>query len=304
VKAAAESPDVLSSEDGPLLQPGPLFLPHTGDEYDESSHIAPLSEFTMQRQEDAGYDLLGGPQVAAERLFWYRWIEGHQVSFVLWRTMGDVLGRQPDGMPSQRELDVLTTCVDGYSAMLLYSATVPREHYHACTRVRMALQHPAFSGAWAPDYRPIHRLFRGRLPWQDDPSCDALNDAVTLNRETHDHIADHLVPDGRSLLQKSAGGPGAVSREKEDLYDNFFLTIRRSVSHAEVVEQLDSRIAELTEDLGHNGLYPNVDGAHFPVLIGSSSDAMASLATDVLTILRRAAVLIAAMARPLEEARR
>ncbi len=301
---ASETPDVLSSEDGPLLQPGPLFLPHPGDDYDQSPNQAPPSELTLQRPEDWGYDLLGGPEVHAERLFWYRWIEGHQISFVLWRTIGDVLGRQPDGLPSPRELDVLTACVDGYSAILLYSATVPRDHYHSCTRVRMALQHPAFSGAWAPDYRPIHRLFRGRLPWQDDPSSDALNDAVTLNRETHDHIADHLVPDGRSLLQKSAGGPGAVSREKEDLYDNFFLTIRRPVSHAEVVEQLDSRIATLTEDLRHNGLYPNVDGAHFPVLIGSSSDAMTSLATEVSTILRRAAVLIAEMERPLEKARR
>jgi hypothetical protein len=304
---AAEGQTELTTEDPltteePLLQPRLLFLPPTGRGYDKGSYSP---ESTVPRHEDSGYDLFGRSPVEPTHLFWYRWIAGHQVSFILWRTLGEAIGRRANDIPAQRELDVLAACVDGYSAMLLYSATVPRDHYHAHIRERMALQHPSFSGTWAPDYRPIRRLFRDGFPWLGDPSCAALAEAIALNQETHDHIAEHLVPDGRSLLQKSVGSRAArISRKKEDLYDNFFLAIRRPVSRAEVVEQLNSRIVELVADLAHNGLYPNVGGAHFPVLVGSSSDAMAGLATGVPRILRRAALLIADMRRPLEKARR
>lgn len=299
---AAEGHVVVPSHHFSALQPRLLFLPPTGRGYAERSHVAYAPEFTDRQS--PGYDLFGSSPVEAARLFWYRWIAGHQVSFILWRTMGDVLERQPDpdAVPTPYELDVLAACVDGYSAMLLYSATVPREHYHADTRVRMAQQHPSFSGTWAPDYRPIRRLFRGKFPWQGDPSCAALCDAVEFNRQTHDHIADHLVPAGRSLLQKSASSSDAgISREKEDLFDNFFMTIRRPVSRAEVVAQLNSRVVELAADLEHHGLYPHVDGQHFPVLTGPSSSAMSPLATGVLRILSRAVVLMEDMRHPLQE---
>lgn len=211
------------------LQPRLLRLPPSGNDYAGRDFPTELGV----PAESVRYDLFGSVPVDAAPLFWYRWITGHQISFVLWRAIADVLVRHPDHSPPPDELDLLTTCVDGYSAMLLYSSTVPRDHYHTHTRVRMALQHPSFSGAWAPDYRPTRRLFRGRVPWQGD--CAALDEAVDRNRRMHDHVADHLVPDGRSLLQASAGSTtAAVSREKEDLYDNFFLTIRRPVSRAEV----------------------------------------------------------------------
>lgn len=292
--------DPVPGEHFPVLQARLLFMPPTGHEYAEQSCATYDPEFADR--DFPAYDVFGSCRVEARRLFWHRWIAGHQISFVLWRAMGDVVRRHLDDMPTERELDVLASCVDGYSAMLLYSATVPREHYHAHTRVRMALQHPSFSGTWARDYWPIRRLFRGRFPWQGDPSCAPLGEAVARNRRTHDHIADHLVPDGRSLLQKSAGCSGAgVSREKEDLYDNFFMTIRRPVSHADLVAQLDSRIAELAADLEHNGLYPNVDGRHHPVVTGRSDDAMRPLVTGVLRTLRRAVRLMENMR--LEEVR-
>lgn len=298
---ALEREHAPSTEDSLLLQPRLLFLPPAGCDYERS--YAESSEFTVSREDGPEYDLLGCSPVDPA-LFWYRWIAGHQVSFILWRTIGGVVRRHTDELPPQHELDVLAACVDGYSAMLLYASTVPRDHYHAHTRVRMAEQHPSFSGRWAPDYRPLLRIFMGRLPWQCDPSCAAVDEAIALNRKTHDHIADHLVPDGRSLLQKSARGPADVSREKEDLYDNFFLTIRRTVSHTEIAEQLDMRIAEIADDLAHNGLYPNVDGAHFPVLIGAPCEEMEELAASVPQTLRRAALLTADLRRPLAEARR
>jgi L-tyrosine peroxygenase len=267
-----------------------LFMPPTGHEFAEQPRETDDIELTDLAFPD--YDVFGVRKVEARPLFWYRWIAGHQISFVLWRAMCDIV-RHHDDMPTERELDMLTACVDGYSAMLLYSSTVPREHYHAHTRVRMALQHPSFSGAWAPDYRPIRRLFRSRLPWQGDPACAALAEAVARNRMTHDHIADHLVPDGRSLLQKAAGGSApSVSQEKEDLYDNFFMTIRRPVSHAELISQLTSRIAELVADLVRNGLYPNVGGRHHPVVTAWSDDVMRPLVNGISRTLRRAAQLM------------
>ncbi|WP_433664234.1 L-tyrosine 3-hydroxylase [Nocardia sp. CA-128927] len=287
----------------PPLQPHVLFMPPVGDDFEGSADAD--NEAAAVDREMLDYPVFGAHPVEEERLFWYRWIAGHQVSFLLWRAMRDVVCHHSDDDadgPGERELDLLSACLDGYSAMLLYSSTVPRDHYHADIRVRMALQHPAFSGTWAPDYRPVRRLFRGKMPWQDDPSCAALGKAVARNEETHSHIADHLVPDGNSLLQQSVGAPGvSVSREKEDLYDNFFLTMRRPVSHAEFVGQLDSRIADLTADLKHNGLYPNVDGHHHPV-VTKSGGAMRPLVTDILHVLDRAARLVSDMR--LEEARR
>lgn len=280
-----------------VLQPRLLRLPPPGHEYTGQDFPA---EFGVPA-ESARYDLFGSVPVDVAPLFWYRWITGHQISFVLWRAIADVLVRHADDAPEPDELDLLTTCVDAYSAMLLYSSTVPREHYHAHTRVRMALQHPSFSGAWAPDYRPTRRLFRGRLPWQRD--CAALDEAIARNRRMHDHVADHLVPDGRSLLQASAGSAtAAVSREKEDLYDNFFLTIRRPVSRSEVLAQLSSRVMDVTADLARHGLYPDVGGTHFPVLVGPSD--ATPIALEVVAILRRVTLLASNTLRTLEEARR
>ncbi|MCE7000413.1 L-tyrosine 3-hydroxylase [Saccharothrix sp. S26] len=275
------------------LQPRLLFLPPAGGPYAEDGR-----DRFAARPADLdglpGYQVFGARPVEARRLFWYRWIAGHQISFSLWRVISDIVLRHGDDAPSEREIDTLVACVDGYSAMLLYSSTVPREHYHAHLRPRMALQHPAFSGAWAPDYRPVRLLLRGRFGWQADRSGSALADAVDRNHRTHDHIADHLVPDGKSLLQKTAGVTKAgVTPDKEDLYDNFFLTIRRPVSHAEFLAQLRERVVELASDLAENGLFPEVDGRHHPVVTSRSDPVMRPLITDVVTAVARATRLAA-----------
>ncbi|GAA2923039.1 hypothetical protein GCM10020221_18930 [Streptomyces thioluteus] len=241
------------------------------------------------------YNVFGSHPVEVERTFWYRWIVGHQLSFALWRAMYEVVGHSPDTVPSPPELDLLAACVDAYSAMLIYSSTVPRGHYHSHIRRRMALQHPAISGTWAPDYRPVRRIFRGKLPWQGDPSCEALGKAVARNAATHDYIADHLVPDGPSLLQQSIEAAGVtVSREKEELYDNFFLTVRRPVSRVQFVDQLRARVAGVGTDLARNGLYPNVGGHHHPVVTGQSGGLMMTLVPGALRALDEAIGLVTA----------
>ncbi|WP_328442090.1 hypothetical protein OG828_46260 [Streptomyces sp. NBC_00457] len=278
--------------DSPALQLRPLLLPAPGQEFEPSSEEI-LDDDTVEPGIPE-YSIFGVHPVDPERIFWYRWITGHQISFALWRAMYDIIGYRRDNMPSAPELNTLAVCVDAYSAMLLYSSTVPRAHYHSHIRHRMSLQHPAFSGTWAPDYRPVRHIFRGKLPWQDNPLCASLADAVARNAATHDYIAAHLVPNGRSLLQQSAQTVSAtVSREKEELYDSFFLTVRRPISRAQFIRPLRVRVAEVGADLAHNGLYPNVDGHHHPVVTGPSGGSTMTLVPRVLSTLDEATRLVA-----------
>lgn len=290
-------PQPASSDrlDPPLLQLRPLFLPDPGRPFDPAGGEEPDDATAATRAGDVpDYNIFGTHPVDAERVFWYRWITGHQVSFALWRAMHEIVGNTPDAMPSRPGLDALAACVDAYTAMLLYSSTVPRAHYHSHIRRRMALQHPAISGTWAPDYRPVRRLFRGKLPWQGEPSCEPLGTAVARNTAAHDYIAAHLVPDGRSLLQQAIGTPAmAVSREKEELYDNLFLTLRRPVSRGRFLGQLRERVAEVGADLAYNGLYPNVEAHHHPVVTGHSGGIMMTLVPGVLSAVDGATRLIA-----------
>ncbi|WP_245633613.1 L-tyrosine 3-hydroxylase [Amycolatopsis jejuensis] len=241
------------------------------------------------------YGIFGVHPVDPEPVFRYRWILGHQVSFALWRAMSGIIGDHESTVPGPAELDSLAAFVDGYSAALLYASTVPRPHYHSHVRRSMALQHPAFSGTWAPDYRPVGRLFRGKMRWQGGLSCAGLDAAMARNAATHDYLADHLVPNGRSLLRQSAHeAASTVSREKEALYDEFFLTVRRPVGRAEFVRQLRARVAEVGQDLACHGLYPNVGGQHHPVVSGPAGAALITLVPEVLRTLARAARFVAA----------
>ncbi|NSC25605.1 L-tyrosine 3-hydroxylase [Streptomyces albus subsp. chlorinus] len=276
----------------PQLQLRPLFLPPPGREFGPGRGEDP--DDGAMEPEVPEYNVFGAHPVETERLFWYRWILGHQVAFALWRAMYEIIGDRRERMPSPPQLDSLTACVDAYSAMLLYASTVPRAHYHSHIRHRMMLHHPAFSGTWAPDYRPVRRLFRGRLPWQGDPSCQALRAALARNTEAHEYIAGHLVADGRSLLRQSVQAANlTVLRDKEELYDNFFLTVRRPISRVEFLRHLRERAAEVGADLAHNGLYPNVGGHHHPVVTGPSGAVLITFVPGVLRVLDKATRLVA-----------
>lgn len=202
-----------------------------------------------------------------ERLFWFRWIIGHHVSMLIWRLMGDVLADVHQDTPDRLHCEAFCQYIDSYSVALVYTSTAPRAIYHSEIRRRMTLQHPAFSGTWAGDYRPVARLMRGRTGWLAEPSCADVADSVARNTAIHDHIADHLVPDGGSLLREAANTAGpSVSLDKEDLFDNFFMTIRRPTTRIEALRQLAERVGLIAEDLERHGLYPLVDGVHHPVL--------------------------------------
>jgi L-tyrosine peroxygenase len=200
-----------------------------------------------------------------EELFWFRWITGHQVCFVVWRLIAQLLDDVNHGRRSPYQaIEPMCRFVDGYSAMLLYTGSCPRELYGALIRPSMRLRHRAFSGSWAPDYWPIRELFRGRQPaalWTADTG--ELVDAVAFLQLVHDGVAARLVTDGKSLLREAS-----VRRPRHGMagmiYDTYFMTLRAPVLHHDVVTQLLRRIVAIAQDVAANGLYAGDDTSERP----------------------------------------
>jgi hypothetical protein len=195
------------------------------------------------------------PDTTAEELYWFRWITGHQVCFVIWRLMGQLLDEVDRGATApEAALEPICRYVDGYSAMLLYTGSCPRDSYEALIRPSMRLRHRGFSGTWAPDYTRVRELFRGRRP-SPVSSVDSgeLHDAVRMLNVVHDGVAAKLVPDGRSLLNQAS-----VRRLNHGLvgmiYDSYFMTTRMPVARPEVVAQLLRRLVAIARDIAANGL--------------------------------------------------
>jgi hypothetical protein len=240
----------------------PLTMPYPGAGYQPGSRLiaGEFAETSRRIQTIHEYGLATGevqPCLEQDSLFWFRWITGHQVSFILWRMAANLL---EDVALHRRSADsavpALIHYVHGYSAMLLYTGSCPRADYHRVIRPSMQLRHPGFSGAWAPDYLPVRQLLRGRLgPLEASPLSAELGEAVELNQLVHEHVAAKLVPDGISLLRQA----GHTARRQDGrllslLYDNYFLTWRGPVSQPDVIAQLFRRLVAIMQDVKVNGL--------------------------------------------------
>lgn len=198
------------------------------------------------------------PDESSDRLFWFRWITGHQVTFILWQLIARTKDALPeeDGPRRRAGLEAMTELALGYCAMLLYTASTPKEVYHDVIRPSMFLQHRGFSGTWAPDHAPVQSLFRGKKLACTRDSAD-LRRAVSMYQTIHAGIAAKLVPSGRSLLQQTAQ---ATAVQHPDvlgvLYDNYFMTLRSPATVEDVVAQLLRRLNAIVLDVRTNGLYP------------------------------------------------
>ncbi len=191
--------------------------------------------------------------VTVDRLFWFRWITGHQTTFVLWQLLAAAMA---DG--SGDALRRARLYVRGYSQMLLYTSSCTREIYHRVIRSVIARQHPHLSGSWARDYGPVRALLRGRVEL-DSPDGAALTEECLLNEQIHNDIAAKLVPSGPSLLQTAKNHPNALSGRREmllTLYDSTFLTVRAPTSYEMVIVQLVRRLQAINLDIAANSLYP------------------------------------------------
>nr|CAA55748.1 lmbB2 [Streptomyces lincolnensis] len=196
--------------------------------------------------------------LGVDRLFWFRWITGHQVTFVLWQLLASVLAESAEGPGGEaRAAERARRYVRGYSLMLLYTSSCPRSVYDRLIRPHLALQHRHLSGAWARDYHPVRSLLRGRLPAGLDDA--PLREECRLNHHVHEGIAAKLVPSGVSLLQQTNQHQEQrfLHRDRlSSLYDCVFLTVRAPASYEQVVTQLVRRLHAIGQDLAANGLYP------------------------------------------------
>jgi len=233
----------------------PLILPSPGEPLTDS----PGAELTLwPAPAPQGIDVLDAD---AERIAWFRWITGHQVSFVLWRLLdAEVTAVVGGALPDLNDIESLPVgawerYVDGYSAMLLYAGSCSRGMYHRLIRPSMRLQHPSFSGSWSPDCARVRRLFHDTRVLRQDGTAARLAVAVEAIHRVHLRVAERLVPEGPSLLRESP-----VKRQDWGdtafLYDNYFLTRRRSVERRQAVGQLLRRLGAISDDLAVHGLYP------------------------------------------------
>ncbi|GIJ29222.1 hypothetical protein Vqi01_43840 [Micromonospora qiuiae] len=279
----------------------PLALPHPGNAWLSDGtigddlrdcHLALLS--TDLRTTPAGPDDL-------EKLFWFRWIVGHHISFVLWRLLAGALVRLAEGDPDNRTLTAtVTEYVRAYSAMLIYTGSSTQAIYNEAIRPSMYRLHNTFSGTWSADYPAVRALFRGRrAPRGVTAGAAELLREVRLSHQIHLGVASKLVVDGRSLLQHLVDNPAANQpRMWASIFDCYFLTVREPVTGHQVLAQLLRRCKAVAMDLETNGLYPA--GARYTGFVPEELRTPAALAceNELTEIVLRVAGLATGAVRP------
>lgn len=238
------------------------------------------------------------PAKSVPDLFWFRWITGHQISFIAWQLLAAAIDeivhypRESRALPSARAA-LFTMC---YSAMLVYSSSVPRDLYASFVRPRLARQHPAFSGTWARDYRSVARFLRGTDDLGGGPEVRELLAARDVNHEVHEGVTVKLVPNGHSLLRTALESSAATRPPNAMaflLYDDFFLTERREICYGMVLKQLVRRVVACNADLACNGLYPSCASSHCEEPPAFKSPPIAAIAQQIPHILAATAATAA-----------
>ncbi|WP_340556913.1 hypothetical protein [Streptomyces sp. GSL17-111] len=250
----------------------PLTLPHPGEPYATEgcvrhADVRQVCRALHTRAEEGLEITRPAAGFTLERLFWFRWITGHQISFVIWRLLADALARLSAGEGDREELSAeITQHVRGYCGMLLYTGSCDRAVYNGTIRPSMYRLHSTFSGTWAPDYPAVRSLFRGRrVPPVAASQVEALVREVRLSSRIHLGVASKLVTGGRSLLQRSIADRDTVQpRMWGAVFDCYFLTLRAPVSSPEVASQLLRRQKAVVMDLAANGLYPAAGSDEVP----------------------------------------
>ncbi|MGF0176753.1 hypothetical protein ACQF36_41745 [Streptomyces sp. Marseille-Q5077] len=202
------------------------------------------------------------------RISWFRWVTGHQISFVIWRLLLQEMrtAALADGPRQANAIATMSQYVRGYCAMLLYTASCSRDVYETLIRPSMFLAHPGFSGTWAPDFAAVRQVFRGRqLTWPGSGSGTAeLRRAVDLNRLVHAGVAAKLVPNGGSLLQEAPASDAQRPEQLGTLFDSYFMTARAPGCEGRAVPQLLRRLEAVTLDLITHGLTDQGDEEQRP----------------------------------------
>jgi L-tyrosine peroxygenase len=247
----------------------PLTLPHpSGAPFLGSTVDADLQEAYLRMLSTVCSGYRTEPTMTdaeLKQLFWFRWITGHHMSFIIWRLLAEDLRRLDTDDGDRPALSAaITEYVRGYNAMLLYTGSSTRAIYNDTIRPSMYRVHPAFSGTWSADYAAVRGLLRGRkVPPVAAAGSDELLRQIKLGQQIHIGVASKLVVGGRSLLQDLVDDPAAPHpRAWSALFDCYFLTMRAPVSGRQLLAQLLRRSKAVAIDLATNGLYPAV--ANYP----------------------------------------
>ncbi|MFD8982658.1 hypothetical protein [Streptomyces sp. NPDC059564] len=251
----------MSTPTGPATVP-PLLVPAPGDAPAPpgvtcSRQCGPAPDPHVLRDAPAAP---GDPDARAR----YRWRVGHHAAVVLWQLMTAELDRALTNPDSEDEAIGRTArSYDLYSVLLLYAGSCSPQRYADTVRADMAICHPAFSGQWAADYRPLPGLVREVLNSLPRERTALLRDAIRSNQRIHAAVAARLVPEGTSLLQEAGRHPGCAPTPKETgLFDAFFSVLRGPVCASGLKSQLLYRLALARDDLLVHGLYgPNASWA-------------------------------------------
>ncbi len=232
----------------------PLALPVPGTARDET--VAGDDDLVELSRQIFDVCTSGDAPVAAAdeaELAWFRWITGHQVSFVLWALMARLMSRyERRCIERQAVVHALRDHVLGHCAMLAYAGSCSRQVYEATIRPSMWRQHRAFSGSWAPDFVLVRDLLRGHHSARLDGARGSLSRAIALHHAIHSAVASKLVPGGHSLLQ-AAHLPEPDRSLTDGLYDSFFLTVRSPTPFTAVLVQLFRRLVAIAQDVSANG---------------------------------------------------
>ena len=246
----------------PLVLP-PVHDDFTSDGHSDAAFTSSCLELLESISEGPDRGTSGSP--IADDVFWFRWITGHQVSFIVWRLASQCLDHETtDAGNDKATAHRLASYVRAYAAMLLYTGSCPVTVYHRLIRPTMRRQHPAFSGSWAPDFQPVRPLFRMRKVPSFDGGGVEVAEALRMQDATHDCIAARLVPDGKSLLRQSTVPPPANSRLTGMFYDTYFLTVRDGISRQDVAAQLVRRVVAICRDVHRHGLTAPADDPPTP----------------------------------------
>ncbi|QEV05008.1 L-tyrosine 3-hydroxylase [Streptomyces prasinus] len=230
---------------------------------DDPAPIMALSKRLRQLDSDDSGSSLPRPRrgdAELDRLFWFRWVTGHQITFAIWQLLAGVVdeANTPEA-DLERIAHDARPLVAGYTGMLLYTGSPTREIYEQVIRAPLARQHVSMSGAWARDYGPIRPLLRGRVELGSGTQAKTLRSECLLVEQVHEGIALKLVPSGVSLMQENGARRGTWQMPRKALcclYDNVFLTHRMPVTYEAVVRQLIRRIHAVILDINTNGLDP------------------------------------------------
>lgn len=267
---------------------------------DGSEAQTPLSPQDSAWSPDAeGAELTPADQTEINRLFWFRWITGHQTTFCLWQLLASVLSEAAEDDGAQNKLArTARSLVRGYSLMLLYTSSPPRKTYEDVIRAPMARQHPNLSGSWARDYVDVRSLLRGRISIGTGEQAAAVARECRLNDQVHHGIALRVVPSGVSLLQVKETRKSSRQLRRETLlwlYDAIFLTSRADVAQEMLVRQLIRRLHAIFLDVSANGLYlataPNPDAEPEELLSEDVAELKSGFADEIRTLATLAADL-------------